>query len=73
MIWGGGGNFQSEFIFSGESLPYKNLSLAGPLKIFFFPADFFLFPPDLVPVFCAMSVKINAGHRTDSLSELLKS
>ncbi len=34
MIWGGGGNFQNEFIFSREPLPY--FSPEKGLRIFFF-------------------------------------
>ena len=51
MIWGGGGNFRNEFIFSQEPLPYK-FSFLGKASQKNFPGEClsrFIFPGEYLP------------------------
>ncbi len=47
MIWGGGGNFRNEFIFSREPLPYKNFFPEKGLRNYFF-LDFLRPHPQII-------------------------
>ena len=66
MIWGGGGNFRNEFIFSREPLPYKFFSSARPLK-----ASRGLFLQKGVQIFFPLKLGLQIFFPGESLSKFI--